>query len=96
MSTRTKIIYGALGAGVALAAAYFIFFPKGAGTSAISTDNAPASAAEIQFLNLASQVGPVFFDVSILSDPRFTSLVDIHTPILPEVAGRRDPFAPLQ
>ncbi|MES2668736.1 MAG: hypothetical protein V4644_03560 [Patescibacteria group bacterium] len=54
-------------------------------------------ATEVQatFLTLAAQLDPVAFDADILSDPRFTALVDIKTAILPENSGRTDPFAPL-
>jgi hypothetical protein len=95
MSTRTKIIFAVLAAGVVLVGGYLVFFPQNAGTSALSTTSAPASAAEAQFLNLAGQIGSITFDTSIFNDPRFTSLVDIHTAVLPEAMGRKDPFAQL-
>jgi hypothetical protein len=47
----------------------------------------------VQFLNLSSQIGPISFDTSVFSDPRFMALTDIHTAILPESVGRNDPFA---
>ncbi len=93
MSTRTKIIVGVVGGVVILAAAYLLFFNSNSNTSAVSNGSAPASAAEVAFLNLASKTGPITFDTSIFSDPRFTSLVDIHTVIIPEPQGRTDPFA---
>lgn len=54
-----------------------------------------AGVAQAAFLTLASQLEPVVFDADVLNDPRFTSLVDIQTTILPEAGGRVDPFAPL-
>lgn len=78
---------------VALAAGYFLFV-KPSSTVAV-TETAPASPAEVTFVNLAAQLEPLGFDTSILKDPRFEGLVDIHTGILPEPTGRRDPFAPL-
>jgi hypothetical protein len=53
----------------------------------------PLSPAETTFVNLATQLEPLGFDTAILSDPRFMALVDIHTAVIPESAGRRDPFA---
>lgn len=90
-STITVVIVGIVL--VALGAAYFMFV-KPSGTVALS-ETAPASPAEVTFVNLAAQLEPLGFDTSILTDPRFESLVDIHTGILPEPTGRRDPFAPL-
>lgn len=51
--------------------------------------------AQTQFQALVSQLQPISFDTSIFSDPRFTSLVDLTTPITPETSGRIDPFAPI-
>lgn len=59
------------------------------------TADGPASQAQATFLTLATQLATVSFDTNVLSDPRFTSLVDIKTTILPEASGRKDPFAPL-
>lgn len=53
------------------------------------------SEAQAAFLTLAAQLEPVGFDASVLSDPRFLSLVDMKTAIVPEPEGRIDPFAPL-
>ena len=55
----------------------------------------PAGEAQATFLTLAAQLQPIAFDASVLSEPRFLSLVDIKTVIVPEDAGRTDPFAPL-
>jgi hypothetical protein len=95
MSNTTKIVLGIVVV-VALAfGAYLVFFAGNSDESAISAQTAPASAAEISFLNLASQTESVTFDTTILSDPRFMALVDIHTAIVPEPQGRTDPFATL-
>lgn len=51
--------------------------------------------AEAQFVTLSAQLVPLSFDTSILTDSRFTSLIDLHTIVLPEAIGRRDPFAPI-
>lgn len=55
----------------------------------------PTGEAQATFLTLAAQLQPIAFDASVLDDPRFLSLVDIKTVILPEASGRTDPFAPL-
>ncbi|HRH55262.1 MAG TPA: hypothetical protein PK609_00115 [Candidatus Paceibacterota bacterium] len=80
-----------VGAGV-----YFIWMREPA-TPNVSIDDTLSSANEAQasFLILAEQLEPVAFDASILSDPRFLALVDIQTIIVPEAAGREDPFARL-
>ncbi len=83
------IILGALGVG-----GYLLFFNSN--TSALSINNsAPASAAEQTFLNLTSEAESISFNTSILSDPRFTSLVDTRTAVVPVSEGRPDPFSPV-
>lgn len=72
---------------------YFFFFTADTGTAV--TAAAGASDAELTFVNLAGQLDPIDFDTTLLSDPRFSALVDIRTPILPESVGRTDPFAPI-
>ena len=95
MSTNTKIIIGVVIAGAVGIGAYLLFFNNNSDAAVLSAQTAPASAAEISFLNLASQTEAVTFDTTILSDPRFKALVDIHTAIVPEPQGRINPFAPL-
>lgn len=90
---RNTLIAIVIGIGLLLAAGYFLFMR--APQEAPLTSSEPTSPAELTFVNLASQLEPLGFNTGILSDPRFTSLVDIHTAIVPEPAGRRDPFAPL-
>lgn len=51
--------------------------------------------AQNQFQMLVSQLQPISFNTDIFSDPRFTALVDITTPLVPEPSGRIDPFAPI-
>jgi hypothetical protein len=89
---RNTLIAIVVGIGLLLAAAYFLFVRTP--SNAVVTSSEPSSPAELTFVNLASQLEPLGFDTAILSDPRFTALVDIHTAIIPEQAGRRDPFAP--
>ncbi len=89
-NTIIAIVVGIVLIGVG---AYLIFL-RPVSTVAVSS-TAPTSPAESTFVNLAAQLEPLGFDTGILSDPRFTALVDIHTAIIPEASGRRDPFAPL-
>jgi hypothetical protein len=97
MATRVKIIIAFLVVAVLGGIAYLMFFNTNNVNSAVSTSGStqPASAAEVTFLNLASQINPISFDTSIIADPRFAALVDIHTAVLPEPLGRKDPFLPL-
>lgn len=78
-----------------LGAAAYLFMNQNQLGSAVATLSGPASGAEETFVRLTSQIDPVELDTSILSDPRFTSLEDIRTAIIPEASGRPDPFAPL-
>lgn len=74
----------------------YLLMSKGDGTATdtdVVTSSAPSSEAEVVFRNLIAQLTPLTFDTSIGTDPRFTSLVDLHTAIIPEQKGRRDPFA---
>lgn len=94
MSTQTKIVIGIIILGAGLIGTYLLFFNTSS-TSAISSSSAPASAAEVTFLDLATKTGPITFDTAILTDPRFTSLINTETTVIPVPQGRRDPFAPV-
>lgn len=76
------------------AGAYWYFF-TGSGNEQPLTEVTASSGAQAQFQSLVSQLQPITFDTSIFSDPRFMALVDLTTPIMPETAGRIDPFAPV-
>ena len=71
---------------------FFVFADRGEDT--ILSEGAPASAAEVSFITLVGQLGPITFDTRLLSDARFMSLVDIRTAVLPEPQGKKDPFGP--
>ncbi len=97
--SQNTIVIIAFGLIVAAAVGYLLFEKPSVSTTTstdtTTTSTGPASGAEATFVNLVSQLDSVTFDTSILSDPRFTGLQDIHTAILPEASGRPDPFAPL-
>lgn len=70
---------------------YFLFFTSDSG-SAVEAGALGTSAAELTFIDLAGQLDPIQYDLSLLSDPRFMARTDIRTTIVPEAAGRHDPF----
>ena len=76
------------------AAAYF-FMGKKDGGEVVTAVGAPTSVAQAKFLGLASELATVTFDVAIYKDPRFLGLKDIHTNVVTEPTGRKDPFASL-
>lgn len=75
--------------------AYFLWMRPDADPNVSIDGFAPTTEAQAVFLTLARQLEPVSFDGSVLADPRFLSLVDLKTAIVPEPEGRNDPFAPL-
>lgn len=74
---------------------YYFFFVDRATGSALTSGAPMASDAELGFMTLVGRLDPIVFDTALLADPRFTNRQDIRTTILPENAGRTDPFAPL-
>jgi hypothetical protein len=93
LTKNKNLLYGA-GAVILIAVGYFVFFSGGSSAPDVAA-TAPASPAELLFINLAGELDPVSFNGGILTDPRFTALTDIRTAVLPETTGRTDPFAPL-
>jgi hypothetical protein len=91
--SKNTIIALVVGAVLIVAAVYLLFFQSP--STVVVVEGAPTSPEEQNFLILANQLEPLSFETGVLSDPRFMALVDIHTPIVSEPAGRRDPFAPL-
>lgn len=81
-----------------LAGAYLLFGISDTPTvdgNTLAEESGSASTAERQFLALIASLEPTHLDLSLLSHPRFMSLVDIHQSIIMEDAGRANPFAPL-
>jgi hypothetical protein len=80
---------------VLLGGFYYFFFLADSTDETVLTEGAPASAAEVSFITLVSQLGPIEFNTQILEEPSFQSLVDIRTDVVPEPKGRTDLFGPL-
>jgi flagellar basal body-associated protein FliL len=96
MNNRTKIIIAVVIAGALLVGGYLLFFNSSNSSSgAVVSTSVSANTAEVTFLDLATQADAITFNTSILSDPRFTSLVDTSTTVVPVPEGRKDPFAPV-
>ncbi len=94
MKGNNTLLIG-LGVLVLIAVAYLTFFNKPDETADLASDSIADSAAELYFVNLAGTLDPIAFDTQVLADPRFVSLVDLSTAIVPENRGRIDPFAPI-
>ncbi|HEY4522846.1 MAG TPA: hypothetical protein VJK73_00530 [Candidatus Paceibacterota bacterium] len=91
-SNTTILIIASL---VVAGGAYWYFFTGSPASEGSFTAGSSQSAAQAQFETLIGQLGPISFDLTILSDPRFNALVDLTMPITPEPTGRKDPFAPI-
>lgn len=78
---------------VAAGAAVYYLAPQG-GETITSSDN-PSSSSEATFRGYAGELETVVFNPEIFSDARFLNLKNIHKTVVSELAGRRDPFAPL-
>ena len=94
MSMNRKNILTIAAALVVLLGGFYYFFFFADSDETVLTSDAPASAAEVSFIALVSQLDPIEFDIDVLSEPAFTRLVDIHTQPAEEQKGRTDPFGP--
>lgn len=92
-TNKNTIIALVIGAVLIIAAVYLLFLQPPA--TVVVVETTPGSPEEMTFISLAAQLTPLEFNTGILADPRFMALVDIHTPVVSEPSGRRDPFAPL-
>lgn len=80
---------------VVIGAAMYYLWGRPSTDEVVTADITPQSSVEATFLGLATELDSVTLDPTIFSDPRFQMLKDIHTTIISEPAGRRDPFANL-
>ncbi len=92
---KSKLIIGVAALIVGLAVPAYFLFSGSSGNSGVVQPSIPTSEAEATFLSLTSQLTPLSFNTGILTDPRFMALVDLHTAIIPEQTGKKDPFAAL-
>ncbi|MDO8623962.1 MAG: hypothetical protein Q7R54_01275 [bacterium] len=90
MNKQTTILIAIM---VLLGGVYWYFFTGNEPEVSLSATD-PTDPTEQEFLNLASKLSSISFETNLFSDPRFTALVDLSTPIRPESQGRPDPFAP--
>lgn len=74
---------------------YWYFTSQSSNDAPLSGSVPTDSPVQSQFDLLVNQLQPITFNTAIFSDPRFTALIDLTTPITPETPGRADPFAPL-
>lgn len=68
---------------------------SGAAPALTTTKGTAATPAEQSLVSTLLALRAVKLDATIFSDPAFVSLKDFSTQIVPEPAGRTDPFAPL-
>ncbi len=78
-----------------VAAGMYWYSSIGSGNEQPLSASTPENVTQTQFQVLVSELQPISFNSAIFSDPNFTSLVDITTPVMPETPGRLDPFAPI-
>jgi hypothetical protein len=95
MKLNTNTILLIIVALVIAAGAYWYLFTGNGAEAPLSASLAPINSAQSQFTLLVSELKPINFTTDIFTDPSFTGLIDISTPVLPEQAGRPDPFAPI-
>ena len=96
MTLSRKNLMTVVGGALALAVIAYLFLGGGDGTvPVVSPQGAAGTAAEVRFSSLVAELNGLSFETAILSDERFLSLIDIRTAVVPEAAGRADPFAPL-
>lgn len=91
LSRTTTILIIALIVTVGVAG--IVLFNATRDDSSTVTEVENATDSETVFINLASQIDAIHFNTALLSDPKFMSLVDIRVAVIPELAGRKDPFA---
>lgn len=93
--SKKSLPYVALVVVVVGAGLYYLWGRPSETGPVVTSEATPQSSSEATFLGLANELNTVSFDSTLFSDPRFTSLKDIHTNIVAEPIGRRDPFGGL-
>ncbi|MBU6321356.1 MAG: hypothetical protein KGI78_02595 [Patescibacteria group bacterium] len=82
-------------ASLVVAGGVYWYFFTGSPSAPLTAGAGGESATQAKFDTLTQELSPISFNLSVLSDPRFTALIDIATPVAPEPVGRTDPFAPI-
>lgn len=80
---------------VIAASGYWYFTTQTGNQAPLTTSSSKDNAAQTQFQTLVSELQPITFTMTIFSDPKFTSLVNLSVPVTDEPSGRPDPFAPV-
>lgn len=78
---------------LAIAGAAYWYFFTGTGNEAPLTAQVVQNEAQSQFKTLVSELQPITFKTDIFTDPSFTALINLSTPVGPEASGRLDPFS---
>ena len=91
MKTNTIILI--IATLLVMACAYWYFFTGTGNQPPLTTTATSENPAQTQFQALLSESQSIAFHTDIFSDPNFSALVDLATPVTPETQGRPDPFA---
>lgn len=90
-SNPTPFIIAAI---VIIIGAYW-YYSTQTGNQPPLTTGTEGNPLQMRFKTLVGELKSISFDTSIFAESRFTSLVDLATPVSPEMPGRSDPFAPI-
>lgn len=78
--------------------AYWYFSTQDGNQVPLATEMKEGQPQQTQFKTLVAELNAISLDsgaTSIFSNPNFTALTDLATPVTHEDSGRPDPFAPL-
>jgi hypothetical protein len=93
---RNKFVILILGSVLAAAAAWYIFLRDTTPQALLTTEDlTTSSGADKDVVETLLQLRAITLSGTIFSDPAFVSLKDNGTQIVPEPAGRENPFLPL-
>lgn len=98
MSRSVTSVLSVVGIGIVVAGAIWYGMSQGSGSSSgslIANQPVATSADERELVETLLALRSVTLDGSIFTQPAFMSLKDFGTQIVPEPAGRPNPFAPL-
>ena len=79
-----------------LAVAWYMLSGSSAPAPTLTSTDVSGNAADKNLVSTLLALRAVKLDATIFADPSFLSLRDFSTQIVPEPAGRDDPFAPLK